>query len=136
MPSATSVIKSIKDLGWTNISLTSKSGLKGAVVNYTTDKGTKTAVGFGSHIAYLIVDEQGAFEAADLESLIKNKSHDMTDPRDIEGLVTLAIVGEGDVEVNEENLAEYGLNDLENVESIKKRLLALDILNSMVDAQP
>lgn len=133
--SGLSVVKSIKELNWTHISVTAKTGLKGAVMNYTSDNGSKLAVGFGSNLAYLLVDDAGAFEAADLEGLIKDKSVDMADPRSIEGVVALAIVGDGHVDLNEDNLNKYGLNALEVVDSIKKRLISIDQLNSMVDVQ-
>lgn len=122
------VVKEIKDMGWTHISLT--KSFEGAVQEYN-----GVALLFNMEEAMIVRDSQGLFTAKDLfKGIVKSKDFDVEDSGDIEGVEIVAFVNEetGEVEFNEDLLEELKLNDFSVTDSIKNRVMALNKLTEMV----
>lgn len=126
-------LKEIKDLEWNHITL-KKAEFSGAVKEFQADSGRKVAVLFSMHDAFIVEDEQGLFETADLVSgIIKDASMDINSIERIEGATVLVNELDGNFELNEEKLSALGLNNHEVIESIKKRLTYLSTLDVLQD---
>lgn len=129
-------MKQAKDLGWDYISLSGK-GFKGAVQSYQSTTGTKVALAFNYHEAFVIEDDQGLFGVEDIkQGIIQNKEIDIEATGQIEGVSSVAWEteeGSGEVEFDEEKLTQLGINDAEVKDSITKRIIALSALDKLVD---
>ncbi len=126
-------IKSVKELGWSYLDVSTK-GFKGAIQGYTTAFDTHVAVCFNMHEAFVVEDEAGLFTQQDLEfGVIKAKNIDVTVVAAIEGATVLAIESGGEVQFNPLKLECLGLDNFFVKESIKNRLLKLAKLDDFVD---
>jgi hypothetical protein len=127
--------KVVKELGWDHLSLNQK-GYKGAVQAYQSTGGSKVAICFNMHEAFVVADDDGLFGVSDLEhGVIKHKDIDIDSTGEIVGAVVIAWEEEGEVEYNEEKLTELGINDFSVKESLKTRLIALAALDKMIEMQ-
>lgn len=123
------VVKEIKEIGWSFISLTSKA-FKGAVQEYN-----GVAVLFNMEEAMVIRDNKGCFKTKDYEKgVIKSKDFDVEDSGDLGAEIIAFYNDESDeVEFNEDLLAELGLADFSVQDSITARIKALYQLTATQD---
>lgn len=123
------VAETIKNFGWDSIRLNSKEMFSGAAKNYKTTNGGVLAVGFNMFEAFIVRDEQGVFEATDLEqSIFRNKDFNVNALYSITGAQVIADIpedGEPTVGFDDDLIAELGIDTEEIKQDIKNRLTAL-----------
>lgn len=128
--------KMVKDMGWEKISLTQKKGFEGAAHSFDSVKGSKIALCFGLHEAFIVKDAQGIFSVNELyHGIIKETYFDVEESGEIEGAKVLAWEEDGVVSFNDILAEELGLTSDAVQEDIKSRILALASLDQLIDVK-
>ena len=127
-----SVVSEIKALGWNALALR-KSGYRGGVQVYRSDKGVRVPIFFYIDECFVVEDAQGLFRVEDLKDFFMKKSStvDLEATGCIQGFSLIAYKEEDKITFMNDTLNRLGINDEAIKEDIEVRLNSVYRLGEM-----